>query len=82
VLWEEKTAVFAIDVDAWIARHITRKFALYLEMRQYLPGHENAAIGFHFSAIPLDELKSAVEAAVEALRRQNPGVTIHLRCGA
>ena len=79
VLWEEKSAVFANDPVTWTERHITRKFARYLEMRRHLPGLEEAPIGFDFLVSPDEELRAVVEAAVSTLRLQHPQVTIHLR---
>jgi hypothetical protein len=81
ILWEEKSAVDAIDPVAWAAKHIVRKFQSYLEMRNHLPGYEQAEIGFDFETLPWDDLRVEVEAAVGRLRQAHPDETIHLRFG-
>jgi RHS repeat-associated protein len=79
VLWEEKTATgWFGEGPTWIPKNINGKFNKYMEARTYLPGYENAPIGFRF----LDEVSPAfradVEAAVAKLQADNPGVTILL----
>lgn len=86
-LWEEKTATNALDrrrgtadVPQWVARHVTRKFAAYLEARQHMPGYEEAPVGFDFMALGVDPaFKAAVEAEVARLRAAHPGVTINTK---
>ncbi|MEU5096952.1 RHS repeat-associated core domain-containing protein [Streptomyces sp. NPDC020996] len=77
VLWEEKTAIGAQDNGAWIAKHITKKFNSYLEARKYLPGYEDAPIGFNFTKPGVEPgFRSAVEREISGLRNSNPGVEI------
>jgi hypothetical protein len=86
-LWEEKTATNAFDrhrgtddVPQWIARHVTRKFAAYLEARQHVPGYEQAPVGFDFVTPGVDPaFKAAVETEVARLRAAHPGVTIYTK---
>lgn len=78
-LWEEKSATDAKDIPLWVSKHIYKKFSSYLDARQYIPGYQNAPIGFRFTtsgATPA--FRSAVETAVEDLRKSNPGVNIRL----
>ncbi|HEY8372661.1 MAG TPA: hypothetical protein VIL00_07955 [Pseudonocardiaceae bacterium] len=77
VLWEEKSAVTAADINKWISKHIYKKFNSYLDARQYIPGYEQAPIGFRFTNPGADPaFKAAVESAVAKLRADNPGVKI------
>lgn len=79
VLWEEKSATDAQNIDAWVSKHVDGKFARYLEARQHVTGYENAPIGFRFTspgATPA--FRAAVENAVANLRAANPGVRILL----
>ncbi|AFZ26700.1 hypothetical protein Cylst_4630 [Cylindrospermum stagnale PCC 7417] len=55
-LWEEKSATDAINringadlTPGWVQKNVTAKFDKILEARQYIPGYENAEIGFHFT---------------------------------
>jgi hypothetical protein len=78
-LWEEKSATSAVNIDKWVAKHIDKKFDSYLEARQHLPGYEEAPIGFKFTEPAADpEFRSAVEDAVDGLRKSHPDVTIRL----
>jgi hypothetical protein len=80
VLWEEKSPIFATDANAWVAKNITKKFARYMEARQYIPGYERAPIGFNFTRPGVEpELRNAIEAEIARLRAQNPDVTILLK---
>ena len=50
-LWEEKSAVSAPDINAWVDLHITQKCKAYVEARKHpplFPYYENAPIGFEF----------------------------------
>jgi hypothetical protein len=79
VLWEEKSATGAVNIDKWVAKHIDKKFDSYLEARRHLPGYEEAPIGFKFTEPVADpEFRSAVEDAVDGLRKSHPDVTIRL----
>jgi hypothetical protein len=79
VLWEEKTATDATDVQRWVSKHIDKKFASYVEARQHLAGYEDAPIGFCFTRPGVDALfKSEVESAVDRLRSSYPNVQIFL----
>ena len=79
VRWEEKSALFANNIESWISKHITSKFNSYMEARKLLPGYENAPIGFKFSGKPVDQaFQNAIVEAIESLRAANPGVDIRL----
>ncbi len=87
ILWEEKSAVNAINrhtgLDTthteWIPKNVTKKFDSYLKARQHMPGYEKAEIGFRFTGPSADPaFKKAVEAEIGRLRAQHPDVTIHL----
>lgn len=78
-LWEEKSAMTAGDINKWVAKHIDKKFGSYLDARQYMPGYEQAPIGFRFTrAGATPEFRGAVEDAVNRLRASHPDVTIRL----
>jgi hypothetical protein len=82
VLWEEKSATTAQNIDNWVRKHVDRKFQAYLEARQHLEGYEDAPIGFRFTkpgAAP--DFKAAVEKALGDLRNANPDVDIRLDWG-
>lgn len=80
VLWEEKSATYAPDPAKWAQKQVTAKIDKYLEARTHLPGYQDAPIGLHFTTAGADPaFKAAVEAAVEAQRVANPGVTIVVR---
>lgn len=81
ILWEVKTATFAIDVESWVRKQIRDKFYRYLRARQYLSCYENAPIGFEFQGSTGIDLtfKSPIKAEVQRLRIENPGVDILLR---
>jgi RHS repeat-associated protein len=76
VLWEEKSAIWATDADKWAQKQITAKAESYLKARQYMPGYENAPIGFRFTAgKPVDPaLEAAIGKALEQLRAAHPDV--------
>jgi hypothetical protein len=77
VLWEEKSAVNAGDVKAWIRDEITRKVELYLEARQRLPPfYRNAKIGFRFSRVPKEAFWDRVIAEIERLQAQHPDIIL------
>jgi len=79
-LWEEKSAWWAQDDNAWVAKNIYGKFESYLEARRYLPArYANAPIGFAFEQAPDVPLGAAVVNAVDQLRADNPSVTIYLQ---
>jgi hypothetical protein len=80
VLWEEKSATGLYgEGKSWISKHIDGKFAKYLEARQQLPSYESAPVGFRFTDAVTPEFKTSVENAVDALRKNNPGVRILLK---
>jgi hypothetical protein len=61
----------------WLEKHIRKKFTAYQKARQYLPGYENAAIGFRFTKSEVNpDFRSAVEKEVNQLRAVNPNVNI------
>ena len=77
VLWEEKSATNAGDIERWVAKHIDKKFASYLDARQYMADYESAPIGFCFTSSGADPaFRSGVESAVERLRLAHPGEQI------
>ncbi|HUB69610.1 MAG TPA: RHS repeat-associated core domain-containing protein [Acidimicrobiales bacterium] len=79
-LWEEKSATNAPDPEQWIQKQVVNKFYSYLDARQYLPGYENAPIGFDFTSSGADPaFQAQVDQAIENLRAANPGVTIKLQ---
>ncbi len=86
-LWEDKSAVNGIDqrsgvdrTSEWIARHITTKFTRILEARQYLPGYEQAQIGFHFTRSGADPaFRAAVEAEIGRLQTAYRDVVLRTR---
>jgi hypothetical protein len=79
VLWEEKSATSAGDIERWVAKHIDKKFASYLDARQYMADYESAPIGFCFTSSGADPaFRSGVESAVERLRLAHPGEQIML----
>ncbi|MFE3500293.1 polymorphic toxin-type HINT domain-containing protein [Kitasatospora sp. NPDC059160] len=77
VLWEEKSALYGDD--AWISKQIDGKLKKYLDARQYMPGYENAPIGFRMTNPSIDpRFRSALESHIDNLRQANPGVDIRL----
>jgi hypothetical protein len=78
-LWEEKSAVSATDIPAWVAEHITEKFEAYLRARAQLPPfYVNAAIGFRFQYAVKIDLATAIWDEIERLRAAHPDVQIQL----
>jgi hypothetical protein len=79
VLWEEKSATFAGDVQKWVDKQVTAKLEKYLEARQHLSGYEQAPIGLRMTEPNVDpSLRSAIENAVDQFRRAHPGVDVRL----
>jgi hypothetical protein len=79
VLWEEKSATWAGDEEAWVDKHVTKKLSSYVEARQHLPGYENAPIGIRFTEPNVQRsLQREVEGAVTKFRQDNPGVDVRL----
>jgi hypothetical protein len=77
VLWEEKSALYGDE--QWLQRQVGQKFDKYLTARQYLPGYENAPIGFDFTNPRIDpRFREAVTQYVDQLRTDNPTVDIRL----
>lgn len=77
VLWEEKSATNAADVEKWVAKQVEKKLGSYIEARQYIDGYEQAPIGLRFTTPGVDPgFRAQVEAAVEKMRADNPGVQI------
>ncbi|GAA1239717.1 RHS repeat-associated core domain-containing protein [Kitasatospora nipponensis] len=77
VLWEEKSALYGDD--GWISKQIDGKLKKYIEARQYMPGYENAPIGFRLTNPSIDpRFRSALESHIDNLRQANPGVDIRL----
>ncbi|GAA4943728.1 hypothetical protein [Actinoplanes utahensis] len=87
VLWEEKSAVNAVDrktgadgTATWISRNIDSKISKYLDARVHIPHYSNAPIGFSFTKSGVDPaFRAAVERAVEGHRLANPGVDIRVK---
>lgn len=78
-LWEEKSATSVPDSEQWVQDNVVDKFYSYMEARQYLPGYENAPIGFDFTGANVDpELQEEVEQEIQTLRERNPQVEIKL----
>ena len=83
-LWEEKTVTSGLNLYTgldesarWIQENIVGKFNRYLEARLYLPGYENAAVGFRFTSSGVDpQFKDLVERKISELRATHPTVTI------
>jgi hypothetical protein len=79
VLWEEKSATSAGDVDKWVNKQVVKKLEAYIEARQYISGYENAPIGIQFTTPGADPaFRTAVENAVAGLRTKHPGVDIRV----
>jgi hypothetical protein len=77
VLWEEKSAVNALDVDKWVNKQVNNKIEAYIEARQYIGGYENAPVGIEFTRVGADPaFRAAVEKAIADLRIKHPDVTI------
>ncbi|SMC98191.1 hypothetical protein [Kibdelosporangium aridum] len=77
VLWEEKSAVNATDVDKWVNKQVIKKTEAYIAARQHIAGRENAPVGIDFtSPNPDPAFKAAVEKAIADLRVKYPDVTI------
>lgn len=77
VLWEQKSAVNAGDVNRWVNKHITDKIEAYIEARQHIAGYEHAPVGVEFTRAGADPaFRAAVEKAVADLRIKHPDVTI------
>ncbi len=74
VLWEEKTAVYAMDLaeqKKWVAKHLPKKIESYLKARPLIKGYEGAPIGFKFTKQTLVNnpgLKALVEQSLKELR--------------
>ena len=59
-----------------------KKFYRYVEARQYLPGYENAPIGFDYTSSNMNPaFRTQIESAVEGLRQANPEIQIQTRFG-
>jgi RHS repeat-associated protein len=79
-LWEEKSATNAQNPTSWIQKQVVGKFYRYLEARQYLPGYENAPIGFDFTSSNIDPtFRAQIENAIAELQQANPSVQIETR---
>lgn len=79
VLWEEKSAIDATNIDDWVNDEIYGKFTKYMNMRARLPHYENAPIGWEFSrAIPEGPFRRAVVEAISNLRASTRDVQILL----
>ncbi|GAA3710162.1 hypothetical protein GCM10022224_089580 [Nonomuraea antimicrobica] len=82
ILWEEKSAVYAINVDKWVKKQIYGKFDKYMEARKHLKDYEDAPMGFRFDEPPFDpSLRTAIEDAIADLRIKNPSTDIHVDWG-
>ncbi|MEV0394724.1 hypothetical protein [Polymorphospora rubra] len=83
VLWEEKSADGRdprIATQAWINKHVIRKFDSYVRARPHLEGHERAPVGLHMTAKDVEPgFKASVNSAVEKWRSENPGVEAQIR---
>ena len=59
-----------------------QKFYRYVEARQYLPGYENAPIGFDFTSPNMDPaFRAQIGSAIEGLLEVNPGIQIVTKFG-
>ncbi|MFI8917379.1 hypothetical protein ACIGW4_38065 [Streptomyces sp. NPDC053513] len=81
VLWELKSAIGGWDDTKWLDKHINGKFAKYLAARKQLPEfYADAPIGFRFTYGNQDQrFIDAVEARLQKLREEHPGVVIMTR---
>ena len=80
VLWEEKTAINAGNINGWVEKHVTKKLRSYIEARPHIAGYEKAPVGIDFARPGTSpQLRSAVENAINQLRAQNPGVDIRVK---
>lgn len=77
VLWEEKSATNASDVDRWVNKQVDNKIEAYIEARQHIAGYEDAPVGIDFTSAGADPaFRAAVEAKIAELRLRHPDVTI------
>jgi hypothetical protein len=77
VLWEEKSATNAGDIERCVAKHIDKKFSSYLDARQCIADYEQAPIGFRFTSPGADpSFRSEVELAVDRLRQAYPNTSL------
>jgi hypothetical protein len=77
ILWEEKSATTAGNIDQWVSKQFTNKMEKYLEAQQYISGFESAPIGIRFTTPGVDPIfKSAVEQAAAEFRNNHPGVNL------
>ncbi|OLT41248.1 hypothetical protein BJF85_24300 [Saccharomonospora sp. CUA-673] len=75
VLWEEKSATNAGDVDRWVEKHVEGKMERYVEARPHLPGYEDAPIGMRFTEPGADPtFQAAVEQGMDRVRGRHPDV--------
>lgn len=79
VLWEEKSATNATDVNKWVDKQVVKKIEAYIEARQHISGYENAPVGIQFTTPGADPaFRAAVENALANLRTKHPGVDIRV----
>jgi hypothetical protein len=77
VLWEEKSALFGDET--WLTKQVDGKLTKYLEARKHMEGYEQAPIGFRFTNPSVDpRFRAALEARIQKLREENPGLDIRL----
>lgn len=78
VLWEEKSTLYSED-EEWFETNVDGKLDKYLRARQYLPGYEDAPIGFRYTNRNIDpRFKAALEARIAQLRQAHPDVDIRV----
>ncbi|WP_157838434.1 hypothetical protein [Nocardia farcinica] len=77
ILWEEKSATSAADIQKWVDKQVTKKLESYMEAQQYIAGYEDSPIGIEFTSPGVDPaFKSAVEQAVAEFKANNPATEI------
>lgn len=77
VLWEEKSATSAGNLEQWVNKQFLNKMEKYIESQQYIAGYEKSPIGIRFTNPGVDPaLKAAVEQAAADLRAKHPDATI------
>jgi hypothetical protein len=80
VLWEEKSATNASDINRWVTKQVNNKIEAYIEARQHIAGYEDAPVGIDFTSAGADPaFRAAVEQTIADLRLRHPDVTILVR---
>ncbi|WP_157561354.1 hypothetical protein [Mycobacterium sp. E802] len=77
VLWEEKSATSAGNVEQWVNKQFVNKMEKYIESQQYIAGYEKSPIGVRFTNPGGDPaLRTAIEQAAADLRVKYTDATI------